>query len=308
MRVALVVNRSAGSLLGRTDPAAELEAKLVAAGFEVGSVLDGDASDIVERMRHASGLPVDAVITAGGDGTIAAAAEALTGTGKALGPLPLGTMNLLAKDLRIPVDLDAAIAALAHAEPVAIDVGEVNGRKFLCNSMLGMPARLAQRRERNRRNMGLKGWWKHGLATLKAMYRYPPMRVGLDLGHGVAFIRSKAIVVADNAYDEGFGQVLTRSRLDRGELTVYATRRLSAWPLARLATRMALGRWTHDPDLETHSVRQLTVTSRRSLIRVMNDGETFLIKPPLRYRILPKALMVLKPRGAAAPADVEDAA
>ena len=308
LKIALVVNSSSGSLLGRTDPAAELAAKLEAAGLEVGSVLDGDGSDLMERLRRARDLPVDAVVTAGGDGTIAAAAEVLIGSGKALAPLPLGTMNLLAKDLGIPVDLDLAIAAMGDSEMVEIDVGEVNGHKFLCNSMLGMPARLAERRERNRRNMGFIGWWRHALATLKAMYRYPPMRIGLDLGDGPVTIRSKAIVVADNAYDEGFGQVLTRSRLDRGELTLYATRRLSLWPLLRLSTRMVFGAWTQDPDLETHHVRELTVTSRQKLLRVMNDGETRLIRPPLHYRVLPKALTVLRPRPLAPAPELEDAA
>jgi diacylglycerol kinase family enzyme len=308
VKVALVVNSSSGALMHRPDAAVELADKLRAAGLEVEAVLDGDSSDIVERMIQARDLPVDVIVTAGGDGTIAAAAAALVGTDKALAPLPLGTMNLLAKDLKIPVDLDAAIAAFADAEIVSIDVGEVNGHKFLCNSMLGVPARLAERRERNRLQMGLMGWWKHGLATLKAMYRYPPMRVGLDLGDGPIFLRSKAIVVADNAYDEGFGHVLTRSHLDRGELTVYATRRLSIWPLARLATRMALGRWTQDPDLETHHVRSLIVTSRRKLLRVMLDGETRLIRPPLRFIILPKALKVLRPRQIAPAPELEDAA
>jgi diacylglycerol kinase family enzyme len=308
VKVALVVNTSSGSLLGKPDAAAEIEAKLRAAGLEIGAVLDGDASDIVARMAHARDLPVDAVVTAGGDGTIGAAAEVLVGSGKALGPLPLGTMNLLAKDLGIPLDLDLAIAALGDSEMVAIDVGEVNGHKFLCNSMLGVPARLAERRERNRENMGLVGWWRQAAASLKAMYRYPAMRIGLDVGDGPTTIRSKAIVIADNAYDEGFGQVLTRSRLDRGELTLYATRRLSVWPLLRLSVRMALGRWTHDVDLETHHVRELTVTSRRKLLRVMNDGETRLLAPPLRYRILPKALMVLRPRRAVPAPELEDAA
>lgn len=298
MRVALVVNRSSGSLLGKPDAAADLERRLLAAGLDVGSVLDGDSTDIAARMAYARDLPVDAVVTAGGDGTIGAAAEALIGSGKALAPLPLGTMNLLAKDLGIPLDLDLAAAAFANAEVVAIDVAEVNGHKFLCNSMLGVPARLAERRERNRQHMGLVGWWRHGFASLKAMYRYPPMRVGLDLGDGAPplTLKSKAIVVANNAYDEGFGHVMTRSRLDRGELTVYATRRLSLWPLIRLSTRMALGSWTHDPDLETHNVRELIVTSRRKLIRVMLDGETRLVPPPLRYSILPKSLLVLRPR------------
>ncbi|MFD1704144.1 diacylglycerol/lipid kinase family protein [Methylopila henanensis] len=305
MKVALVVNRSAGALLGRADPAEEIAEKLAAAGFEVGAVSDGDASDVVERMEHARDLPVDAIVTAGGDGTVAAAAQLLAGTDKALAALPFGTMNLLAKDLGLPLELDAAIAAMAAGETRAIDIGEVNGHVFLCNSMLGLPSRLAERREKSREHMGALGWWRLFAAGLKGLYRYPPMRIGLDLGDGPTALRSKAIVVANNAYDEGFGHVLTRSHLDRGELVLYATRRLSVWPLVRLSVRMALGTWTKDVDLETHYVRELQVTSRRRLLRVMNDGETMLLKPPLHYVIRPLALKVLAPRlaSAAAPGD-----
>lgn len=307
MKVALVLNRSSGSLMGRPDAAAEIEGKLRAAGFEIGGVLDGGSADIVARMERAAALPVDAVITAGGDGTIAAAAQALAGTDIALGALPLGTMNLLPKDLGMPLDLDAAIEAMAGGERAKIDVGEVNGHVFLCNSMLGMPARLAERRERHREGMGVLGWWRLALAGLKGLYRYPAMRIGLDLGQGPTVIRSKAVIVANNAYDEGFGQMATRSRLDRGELTLYATRRLSVWPLIRLSVRMALGRWRADADLETVTVTKLAVTSRRKLIRVMNDGETMLLKPPLLYRVRPLALTVLRPR-VAMQTPVEDAA
>lgn len=291
-----MVNGSSGSLLGRTGMAEELAEKLAAAGLEVGSVLDGDASDIAVRLKRAAALPVDAVVIAGGDGTIATAAQLLMGTDKALAPLPFGTMNLLAKDLGLPLDVDAAIQQMASGEIREIDVGEVNGRVFLCNSMLGLPARLAERREKNREHMGALGWWRLFAAGLKGLYRYPPMRIGLDLGRGPAAFRTKAIVIANNGYDEGFGQVLTRSRLDRGELVVYATRRLSVWPLVRLSVRMALGTWSRDGDLETYPATRLAVTSRRRKLRVMNDGETMLLTPPLRYRSRHKALKVLAPR------------
>lgn len=308
MKVALVVNGSSGALLGRAGAAEEIARKLTEAGFEVGSVSDGSSSDIVARMEHARDLPVDAVITAGGDGTIAAAAQALAGTDKALGALPFGTMNLLAKDLALPLDVDEAIAAMADGETREIDVGEVNGQVFLCNSMLGLPSRLAERREKHRDDMGAVGWWRLFAAGLKGLYRYPPMRIGLDLGDGAATLRSKAIIIANNAYDEGFGQVLTRSHLDRGELVLYATRRLSVWPLVRLSVRMAIGTWTKDADLETHHVRSLVVTSRRRRVRVMNDGETMLLEPPLHYHIRPKALKVLAPRPAVVADPMEQAA
>ena len=55
-----------------------------------------------------------------------------------LGVLPLGTFNHFAKDLKIPLGLEAAVANIFHGEVARIDVGEVNGRIFLNNSSLGI--------------------------------------------------------------------------------------------------------------------------------------------------------------------------
>lgn len=66
---------------------------------------------------------------AGGDGTVACAARVLAGGAMPLGILPSGTMNLLARDLAIPIgDLAAAVVCLAEGMPRAIDVGEVGDR------------------------------------------------------------------------------------------------------------------------------------------------------------------------------------
>ena len=72
----------------------------------------------------------DTVVIGGGDGSVSAAVAALSGSDKVLGVLPFGTMNLLARDLGMPTDPQAAIAALAHAAPRRIDLAEINGRPF----------------------------------------------------------------------------------------------------------------------------------------------------------------------------------
>jgi diacylglycerol kinase family enzyme len=80
----------------------------------------------------------DCVVVAGGDGSVACAAAALAGSPVSLGLIPCGTMNLLAKDLRIdPADRAQALDVLAHGRTRAIDLGAVNGHVFTCASMLG---------------------------------------------------------------------------------------------------------------------------------------------------------------------------
>ncbi len=134
-----MANVAAGSLVdGGLTPDA-LRSRLDAAGLTVVPEPRPDAP-LPERLAAAAELPgIDAVAVAGGDGTLACAAQALTGREVPLGILPLGTMNLLAKDLGLPLDLDAAIAVLATGPMRAIDAGEVNGHVFLINSVLGLP-------------------------------------------------------------------------------------------------------------------------------------------------------------------------
>jgi diacylglycerol kinase family enzyme len=78
------------------------------------------------------------VVAAGGDRTINAVASALVGTDSPMGVLPLGTLNHFAKDLKIPLELESAVATMLTGRVVRIDVGEVNGHLFLNNSSLGI--------------------------------------------------------------------------------------------------------------------------------------------------------------------------
>ena len=86
----------------------------------------------------------DTVVIGGGDGSVSAAVDALAPTGKTLGVLPCGTLNLLARDLGMPDDVDAAIAALARATPRRIDLASLNGRLFHSLSGLGFFSQMAR--------------------------------------------------------------------------------------------------------------------------------------------------------------------
>lgn len=293
-RIVLVANVAAGSLVdGGLTPEA-LRERLEAAGLDVVAEPRPDAS-LPERLEAAATMPgIDAVAVAGGDGTLACAAQVLTGRDVPLGILPLGTMNLLAKDLGLPLDLDAAIAVLANGRVRAIDAGEVNGHVFLINSVLGLPARLARHREARRGRMGLSDAARMAAGLLRHLGRYPRERAMLTLGGHTRRIRFRTLAVVCGDYREGFGEVLSRAGVDGGHLTLYLVETLSAARLVRLGLGFAIGEWRRLPELERHETDALTLEARKTL-RVMNDGEVVLIAPPLRYRLRASALRVLVP-------------
>lgn len=292
-RVAVVINARSGGLLGRERAAEEVAERLAAAGLEPTILHEAEEPDLGRRLDRAVTLAMDAVIVGGGDGTIASAAQRLAGTGIALGILPLGTMNMLAKDLGIPLGLEAAAEALAQGERRSIDVAEVNGHVFLCLSVLGLPTAIGRHRERHR---GQGGRMRLALAALRTVLRYPPLRLRVALDEEPTQpVLLRALAVANNAYSEGFGAIFSRTRLDRGELVVYRARDFGAWWIVKMLAAMALGAWRRRPELDERAARSIAIDSRRAHIRVMNDGEVLLLAPPLRYAIRPAALSVIVP-------------
>lgn len=299
MRVAVVINSSAGGVLGRQEAEREVAEHLAAVGIEALLIPRKGEGDLSARIDDAIARGADAVVVGGGDGTIACAAQRLAGTEVALGILPLGTMNQLARDLGIPLDLAAAADSLAHGEVRAIDVAEVNGHVFLCNSVLGLPSSLSRHRERHRGHASLRTHLSFVVAALRSLWSYRPMRLDIVLGEGFPPRRvwTRALAVSNNAYDEGFGLVMRRARLDGGELVLYVANRFGVWWAMRMLAAMWLGAWRHNHRLlhERHTT-SLEIHSRRRHLRVMNDGEAMLIAPPLHYRIRPLALRVVLPR------------
>jgi len=102
---------------------------------------DARATTALAREAAAEGVAV--VAAAGGDGTINAVAQGLVGTRTALGILPLGTANDLAREYGVPSALPAAARRLADGEPRAVDVVAIGERIFCGVGGLALVARTA---------------------------------------------------------------------------------------------------------------------------------------------------------------------
>ena len=102
------------------------------------------AGHAVELARAAAAEGFRVVVAVGGDGTVNEVGRGLLGTEAALGIVPQGSGNGLARHLKVPLGLPAALRRLAAPTFSRMDVGVMNGHPFFCTAGLGFDAHVSQ--------------------------------------------------------------------------------------------------------------------------------------------------------------------
>ena len=239
----------------------------------------------------------DAVVVAGGDGTINCAANAVAGTDVVLGVLPTGTFNHFAKDIGMPVELEAAVRALAGARPDHLDVGEVNGRVFVNNSVLGVYPEMVAIRDRLRSRHGWGKLRAVPVAAFAVLRTFPTHRVDITAPGGVVKrrLRTPLVFVGNGIFDHSGRGLPSRSSLRGGRLGAGVAATTGRFGLFRAAMRSLRKGQPEDTAVDLVELAELTVTANVSRMKVALDGEVVDLKLPLRYRSRPGALRVLVP-------------
>jgi diacylglycerol kinase family enzyme len=183
---------------------------------------------------------VDVVLACGGDGTVTSCAEGVAGSGTPLAVIPIGTGNLLARNLGLPLDLvEALVVALTGADR-RLDVGCANGRPFVVMAGLGLDAKmLDQASEPLKKRLG---WVAYSVSALRHL-RDRPVRVRLVADGGPALsLRASAVIVGNVGRLQGGIPLLPDAEPDDGRLdaAVLAARGWGDW--IALATQVILRR------------------------------------------------------------------
>ncbi len=290
---ALVLNVTAGT--GKRDDIADrVRAALAAAGISATTWI-AHGRDVEHLARRAVADPAcDAVIAAGGDGTVSGIARVVAGTEKLFAVLPTGTLNHFAKDLGMPEGIEQAAAAIARAQVRRVDVGEVNGVVFVNNSSVGIYPHAVRQRERLHRRLRHGKWLATGWALATVVMRLRPLTIRLRWEGGMAPRRTTFAFIGNNRYDTALLETRRREMLDRGVLGVFVGAERTPFDLFLLGALGALGR-IDARDLEALEVRELTLEAHRDTLWVALDGEVRSLHLPLRYRSRPGALRVLAP-------------
>ena len=265
-----------------------------ASGHNARISLAKNGEEVVALARRAAQSDSRIVVAGGGDGTVNTVASAVIDTDKTFGVLPLGTLNHFAKDLHIPLDLEAAARTIIAGHTTQVDVGEVNGEIFLNNSGLGLYPRLVQKRKKKQQLGSRKGtafFW----AAISVFRRYPFLDVRLNADGKELSSRTPMVFVGNNEYEMEGLKAGARARLNAGILSLYITRETSRFGLMRLAFRALFGRLRSDKNFIALHSKEIWIETRHRRLRVATDGEVTVLRPPLLYRVRPMSLRVLVP-------------
>ncbi|MET0437666.1 MAG: diacylglycerol kinase family protein [Devosia sp.] len=297
MRVAAIFNRDSGTLRTMDLDAfcAEAVAVFAEAGHELQCHIVGGHDVLAVIERFSTDPDVDAMIAAGGDGTISSAAAIVHRTGKVLGILPAGTMNLFARALGVPPDIRKALHAVAWGSVGQVDLATANSQPFVHQFGVGIHARLV----RIRNGMTYSSRVGKMLASLRAIaaaaLNPPRFEVEFEDDSGRQKRIVSGIAVSNNPLDDG--PVPVAQRLDTGRLGIYFAGSVTTGELISLVIDVLIGRWRANPqvtELESESLI-LHFPKRKREVYAVIDGELIELERDVELTILPQALSVIFP-------------
>ncbi|MFF4261427.1 diacylglycerol kinase family protein [Streptomyces virginiae] len=267
------------------------------------------AGALAARVAEAD---TDLVVVCGGDGTVRACADVLSGGGIPLVIVPCGTGNLLARNLRLPTDPDTALREALAGTTVGIDLGRIHGdglvpTRFTVMAGAGFDAAMV--RDASARLKRRLGWAAYVLSALRHLGD-PRMRLSVRLDGGAPLERRARMVVLGNVGSlQGGLPLLPDARPDSGRLEVVLLdpRGVTGWLAAarHLLTRSAArasgpclsggqDRRAAHGALEYFSAGRIDLRFARPQPREL-DGDAFAAGTRLTAEVEPGALRVCLP-------------
>ncbi len=148
------------------------------------------AGHAVKIAAEAAAEKVDLVVAIGGDGTINEIGRSLIHTDTALGIIPCGSGNGLARHLQIPMDPKAAIDIINEGTPLCIDYGRINNIPFFCTCGVGFDAFVSLKFA----DSGKRGLLTYLENTLHESLNYKPETYEIENEEGT--VKYKAFLIA----------------------------------------------------------------------------------------------------------------
>jgi YegS/Rv2252/BmrU family lipid kinase len=284
----LLVNPSAGG--GRTaDLVPQLETALRARGIEHRVVLTEDLDHGCSVARTAADVGEVPVVMSG-DGLIGQVGGALAESGATMGMIPAGRGNDLARVLGIPADLEGAADVLAAGTVREIDVGEVNGRRFLGIASCGFDSdanRIANEAKWFRGNL------VYAYAALRTLAAWKPAHFTLIIDGNRRQVRGYSVAAANSQAYGGGMFIAPDARLDDGLLDIVTTGEVGKLRFLAHLPRVFKGTHITNPEVAVHRGAEVRIEADRPFA-VYADGD-HLTDLPATVRILPRALRMIAP-------------
>ena len=248
----------------------------------------GHASEIAgEAVRRG----VDSVVAIGGDGTINETAKSLIGSETALGIVPMGSGNGLARHIQIPLELSRALQVVREGHRDKIDYGDVNGHIFFCTAGIGFDAMVSHEFAVKKG----RGPINYARSAIEVFSNYNPMTYAIYTDDGK--VNEKAFLIAiGNAAQWGNNAFITpRASMTDGMLDVTLVKPFPIVEAPQMAMQLFAGTLDENPHVTTFKSENIRIVTPKPVSIVHVDGEPFELEGILNIGIHKQGLYVLTP-------------
>lgn len=291
MKIFAIINPESG--IGESDSLTQLIYDSFC-DFEINVGIVSKTTSVKELAKQAVNEQSQILLVAGGDGTISQVISVIADSDITLGLLPLGTGNLLAINLGIPLNIEKSIEIIKAGHSKKIDLGEINGKYFSLLAGCGFDVRIiGSTKQAAKKRFGFLAYIIRGFAEV---FKTRNMAFQVSLDSRKPFkARASTIFIANTA--KIFGDVLSlapKASMTDGKLDLIIISSKGFFDYFALVFQMLVGHHYKDKGhLKVYQAKSIEIkTNKKYFIQVDGDIAS---TTPISAKIRPQALKIFTP-------------
>jgi diacylglycerol kinase (ATP) len=241
-----------------------------------------------ELASKALSLGIKKIVAVGGDGTINEIAQSLLNTDAALGIIPSGSGNGLARHLHIPLDALRAIRLLNKSKVIKMDSGSVNGKPFFCTSGVGFDAHIGKLFA----DKVKRGFQTYITTTISEFFNYTPAAYRLFIDGKKSDKEAFCITFANTSQYGNDAFICPDADVQDGLLDICIIRPFPKYTVFDLGRRLFSKSIQRSKFMERIKVKDLTIETDMEIMMHL-DGEPLAAGKHLVIKVVPASLNVM---------------
>jgi len=292
MRIALIVNRSAGhGQCGRKYPFVADYFKT--AGLSFTPLFTEGSGHATALAKQAVQEGYEAVVSMGGDGTLNEVVNGLSCSSAILGFIPAGSGNDFVRTLGIkPHDIETACQVIAQGRVEEIDIGQIGERSFINIAGAGFDAEVGLMANVWGKKY-FRGYTAYVASILRQLISFQPQEVTIELDDVTITTKAWFVAIGNARFFGGGLMIAPQAELTDGLFDVCIVKDLAKLALIKMIPKVFKGEHIHHPAVEMHRSRRVFLSSPTKMA-TQADGEV-LGTLPREYRIAPCKQKVFLP-------------
>jgi len=245
----------------------------------------GDATRIAKTSKD-----YDAIIAAGGDGTVNEVINGLENYETKIGIIPLGSENVMAKELKIPLKVKRACEIIIKGKTKDVDVGLANKKKFLFVSGIGFDANAITNVQPKIKQ--ILGKHSYAVAALKTLFEHNPEELIITINKKEV-VKGYFVIISNTKRYGGKLMLTPDAELDDGFLDLCVFKNKDIWSMIKYLLSARAGQIKKIKDIEHYKIKTAHIKSKKKVL-FHTDAEIG-GTTPVNIKVLPRQIKLIVP-------------